>query len=305
MAKSALFGQSRQGVMAIEDQSLSTGNRFYVDSGSTTGGTTAGFGQSPDRPFTTLDSAIANCAANNGDIIYVMPGHAETLIADSHVDIDVAGISVIGLGRGADRPTFTFTTDAGADFKLAAASTHIENLLFVAGIDALTGPIEVTGADCSVVNCELRDATNFETVDWLLVAAGADRCLVDGIKYIHEGGTSGANSIMSVVNVAADLDGVEVRNCFIVCDCQLGCIEYAAGTTHVLVRDNYLESTHGNDVCITMGATSTGLIAGNRMKIVTNAQVSWITVDTDCALFDNLGVNFDAETGATVGTAST
>jgi len=52
------------------------------------------------------------------------------------------GTDGAGYGRNPDSPTFTATAIAG-DFKLAAASIRIENLLFLSGIDATTA---VTGA---------------------------------------------------------------------------------------------------------------------------------------------------------------
>src|SRR3990167_2616461 len=85
---------------------LTTGNVFFVDSGASLAVDDTAHGDSPERPFATLDYAVGQCTASNGDIIYVMPGHAETISADSGVDVDVAGVTIIGVGRGASRPTF-------------------------------------------------------------------------------------------------------------------------------------------------------------------------------------------------------
>ena len=113
--RTALYGKnaSKGGLFTIEDMGLSTGNRFFVDSGATTtGGDTAGHGTSPDAPFLTLDYALSSdvCTASNGDIIYVMPGHAEAIISAADIACDLAGVKIIGLGEGSDKPTFTFTT---------------------------------------------------------------------------------------------------------------------------------------------------------------------------------------------------
>ena len=35
------------------------------------------------KPFSTIDYAIGKCKASRGDVIYVMPGHAETVTATS------------------------------------------------------------------------------------------------------------------------------------------------------------------------------------------------------------------------------
>lgn len=279
------------------------GNRYYVSSGS---GNATNSGTSWNAALSTLDAAVNKCTPNNGDVILIAPDHAETLIADSGVDIDVAGVTVIGLGNGSSRPTFTFTTAVTADFKLAAAGVKVKNLLFKAGIDALTGPIEVSADDCAVIDCEYQDdaTNNYETVD-VLVTGGdntADRLVVDRFVYRHEGGTGGTQ-IQAVLNIGVQ-DGVEIRNCFIACDGATGGIE-CGNSTHLHIHHNYIESTHANDVCITLGSTSTGLIHDNRLKIATDVQTTWITATNDCALFENYGVNADAETGGLIGTVST
>lgn len=305
MGRTALFNRTIPGgVNTIEDTSRSTGDRFFVDSGSATNSDSVGAGTNPDQPFATLDFAIAQCTASNGDIIYLMPGHAETIIADSGVDIDVAGITVIGLGTGADRPTFTFTTAATADFKLAAANTHIENILFVAGIDALSGPSEVGAAGCSIVNCEYQDddTNNYETTDVVIVLTAGHRLLIDGFVFRHDGGSGGTQQ-ESVINLVS-ADYAEIKNCFIICDAANGAIEDATASLQVNIHDNILESSHANDVCITLAATSTGAVHGNFCKIATDAQTTWITTSTDVGLYENYGVNVDGETGVLIGTAS-
>ena len=71
--RTPLFGRSQSGGMfAIDDMSLTTGNRFYVDSGSATASDESGSGLGPDTPFATVDAALgSHITASNGDIIYV------------------------------------------------------------------------------------------------------------------------------------------------------------------------------------------------------------------------------------------
>lgn len=304
MARSPLFFDKKPGFgSTIVDASKTTGDWWYVDSGAGTDG--AGYGATPDKPVATLDYAVGLCTANNGDTIVLMPGHAETIIADSGVDIDVAGITVLGLGKGSDRATFTFTTAATADFKLAAANTYIENILFVAGIDALTGPIEVSAANCSIIDCEYQDddTNNYETIDVLTTTTAAHHLHVKGFKYLHDGGSGGTQQ-QSVINlVSADFSIIE--DCFIICDGAAGGIEDATASKEILIRNNYIESSHANDVGITLASTSTGLVANNLIKIATDGQTSYISSDNDCGLFENYGVNADGQTGQLIGTVST
>ncbi|GAF96466.1 unnamed protein product, partial [marine sediment metagenome] len=93
------------GVFNVEDQSITTGDRWYVHSG--TGTDAVGYGTHPDKPLATIDDAIGLATASQGDIIYVMPGHAETIGA-GEIDVDKIGLSIIGLGVENDRPTITF-----------------------------------------------------------------------------------------------------------------------------------------------------------------------------------------------------
>ena len=178
--RTALFSHWQPGgVMNIEDLVDHPGNIFFVDSGGgAQAGDTPGHGWTPDSPFLTLDYAVGRCTANNGDVIYCMPGHAENLAADSAVDVDIAGIKIVGLGWGGSRPTFTCTAIAG-DFKLAGAGCHwIENLLFINAVDNSTGFLEVSAPDCTIVNCEFRETLAvYADVMLLTTAAASSRAL--------------------------------------------------------------------------------------------------------------------------------
>ena len=83
-----------------------TGNIWFVDSGAASGGN----GLSPEGAVLTIDAAINLATAANGDIIVVMEGHAETIAGAAGVAQDVAGLTIVGLGRGRNRPVITFAT---------------------------------------------------------------------------------------------------------------------------------------------------------------------------------------------------
>lgn len=67
------------GAFTVVDQSFTTGNIWFV--GSATGTNGEGYGKSPAAPFATIDYAVGQATASNGDVIYVMPYHAETVSA--------------------------------------------------------------------------------------------------------------------------------------------------------------------------------------------------------------------------------
>lgn len=94
---------------------------------------------------------------NAGDVIYVLPGHTENLaVADAWSGMGSAsGFSVIGLGSGAQRPSFTWTAAAStllmdqAGFEIANCQL---NLCSTAATVVVT-PITVSAAGCRIVNC--------------------------------------------------------------------------------------------------------------------------------------------------------
>ena len=108
------------------DQALGPGaSIFYVDSNVTTEGNGTTWATAKD----TLDEAINLCTDSKGDIIYVAPGHAETWIAQA-CDADVIGITIIGLGKGSLRPTFTYN-HANAELAIGADNVSISNCVFL------------------------------------------------------------------------------------------------------------------------------------------------------------------------------
>ena len=82
------YGRFREGVNIGGMPILNSyaGNVFWVDSGAGSNGNKGTFA----RPFATIDYAIGQCTANNGDLIMVMPGHTETVTAAAGIAVDVA-----------------------------------------------------------------------------------------------------------------------------------------------------------------------------------------------------------------------
>ena len=193
MGKTELFVQKQSGGMfAVENQARSTGDRFYLHSGTGTDGD--GFGRNPDTPVATLDYAIGLCTASKGDIIYGMPGHAETLIAATSAVMDVAGVRLIGLGTGALRPKFTYTTAAGATISITAANCAIDNIqLLSAFTNGITAGITVGAAADGLRLTNIRMEESLNTQEFLIgisVAAGCHDVVIDGFDFFGiDGGT--------------------------------------------------------------------------------------------------------------------
>jgi len=143
------------------------GQVFWVGNSTTLlPGTVGGADGNPgtyNRPLATLQAAINKCSANTGDIVMVKPGHAETItLATTHL-FNKAGVAIVGLGAGANRPTLTFGA-AAANIPITAANVSIQNFLFVANFADVASAFTATGTatptDFTVEGCEFRDTSS-------------------------------------------------------------------------------------------------------------------------------------------------
>lgn len=200
------FGVNVRGLPILQAQ---PGQVFWVGNSTTLlPGCTGGANGNPgtyNQPFSTLDYAISRCSANTGDIICVKPGHAETIADASTLAFDVAGVAVIGLGSGSNRPTFTFTTANTANIPVTAANFAIQNLLFVANFAAVASVFTATGTatptDFAIERCEFRDTSsilNFVSI----VTGNATANSMDGLRMsacrISSLGTTAATTAIKV-----------------------------------------------------------------------------------------------------------
>ena len=146
--RTALFSRKQAGgVFIVDDLKQHPGAIWFVDSGHAYASDSAGFGRTPDAPFATIDYAVGMCTASQGDVIYVMPGHAEVVSAAGDLDLDVIGISVVGLGNGSLQPTVTLDTADTADVDVDAADITVENIHFRANFADIVAAIDVNADD--------------------------------------------------------------------------------------------------------------------------------------------------------------
>lgn len=165
--RTALFSRHQPGgVLTIADMEAHPGAILFVDSTHAAKSDSAGAGRSPDAPLATIDYAIGLCTANKGDVIYVMPGHAETISAAGGITCDVAGVSIIGLGWGTLKPTLTFGTATTADILVSAANVRLKNFRLVCDINDLGMFLDLDegnfcGEDLDFVTSSAKEAINF------------------------------------------------------------------------------------------------------------------------------------------------
>lgn len=167
-------------VMPTASAEVTTGDVYFVHSG--TGTDAGGNGRVKSSPFATIDYAIGNCTANKGDVIYVMPGHAESISGASAIALDVAGVSVIGLGRGAARPTLTYGS-ATTTIAISGANCAFKNMILNANYADVAVAIIASGVDVLIEGCLFKEAgTNLNFLSCIATSAVANAA--DGLSII-------------------------------------------------------------------------------------------------------------------------
>jgi len=272
---------------------------IFVDSST---GASDNDGKNPDHPVDSISNAFKKDRVAANGLIIVLPGHSEDVTAANGILCDIAGVHVLGLGEGSARSTINFTTVVGADIQVDAANITFENIYFNAtGVDALTGPIDVNAANFTLRNCEvLLASASGQCADFLVGDSDADDLLVEDCLF--RGSTdAGAQSAIQIVGS----DHPVIRRNVIYGDFAVSPIEnVTTACTRVDIAHNDMDNYNANDFCISIVGTTDGSIRYNSMRVATNGQVTWVTTTNDCSLYENYGVNADAETGMIVGTAS-
>ncbi len=256
------------GLIAIVDHERHPGNVWYVDSGHADTEDSVGAGRQEDKPFATLDFAISQCTANNGDVIYVAPGHTETVSAAAGIDFDVAGITVIGLGHGPDRPTITMSAVAST-IHFDAAGTRIKNFLILTEHDN-TIVIDVDKTDCVIEGCEFRARIAATAREWVtcidITGAAANACdRTTIIDCVFTSPTAGADNCIGLDEVQAN---VRIIGCEFWGDFADAPIHNVTGKalTNLLIADCFIENTQTGDHSIELVSACTGILARNLYK---------------------------------------
>ena len=178
---------------------ITSGTYWFVSSVT---GSNGNPGNDASLPFAGLQTAIT--ASASGDVIVVMPGHAETVSAAAGITTTgKPGLYIIGQGEGSTRPTFTFSTSTAATFAIASAGVTLANIVGVCNIDQIVSPFVISAADCTFglpgLPVEWHDgASNKEALRAVLTTAAADRLNVNLVYFGFTAGSHGVNAIRLV-----------------------------------------------------------------------------------------------------------
>lgn len=245
-----------------------TGRVYYVNS---SGGINSpgAWGEAFSQPLATIEYAINRCTASKNDFIIVMPGHTESYTAaagatNGGFDADIAGITIIGLGNGANAPTLTFA-DTDATVAIGAANVTVANIRFLAGIsDIVIGiAVEAGGDNFTLLECNfpVPGTVTFEFLDVIDLESGANDFSCIGNVY-RDGSSSATNHFIEAgngVNTNLKIIRNDIYGRFAISTIWSDTID-----TGALIQGNIIANTISGQHAVEFTTTASGMIVDNR-----------------------------------------
>lgn len=222
------------------------------------------------RPLATLDRALALCKAHRGDIIMLMPGHAENVASAAAIDVDIAGVAVVGLGAGTKRPKFSFTAAAGT-FAITAGNCSFYNIEWQANFADVAIGLDVSGVDgLSFDSCYFTEAgTNLNYVHVVDLATGCDDISFNKCKWI-----TGDAANDSHINAVAT-SGFYMKDCYLAANVAqtsvVGLVASSGNMTNVWIDNCAFRSNIDGALWVDFNGAANG-------GLITNCNVS--SIDT-------------------------
>lgn len=242
------------------------GKIFWVGNRS---GLPSGDGSKPEYPFSTVEKAFAKCSSGRNDVVYVLPGHAQTISAADAWAAIVAGTKVIGLGTGTDRPTFTYSASTST-ILIAVANVRIQNCRFLTAgpLSSTTALTTVLGFGISAAGfqfianeCNCAVDTDQLTTTFMTLSAAADDCTIARNTII--GGTTG--TITGVLVTTGAVDRLKIDNNYIAACATTQLLDLSnAASIDTLITNNVMQNKLDTTTAvIAPHATSTGFVHNN------------------------------------------
>lgn len=229
--------------------------------------------QGGNRVFATMTALIAdtNVVASRGDVVFVLPGHTESVASAAALACTKAGLTWIGLGTGSLRPTITFTTATTATMTISAANQSFENFIFTQTFDAIVSPIVVSAANVTLKNNYFMVANaSYQATQMILTTAAADNFTLIGNRFI---GTVDAGTTAAVTLVGGDNFTCTGNDFIGAYSSGVGAIRSITtlNTNCVIKQNTIINVTASSTKGITLLTGSTGVISENRFGIGSGA----------------------------------
>lgn len=271
------------------------------------------------RTATTLfgtSGALAQLGGrlNKGDIIYVLPGHTESVAAaDAASDTGVAsGFSVIGLGSGSQRPIFNWTA-AASTWLLDTTGVELANLTLNFAVTAATvvvTPITVSAADCRIIGCYINWGASTTIGCGSTLGAIAVTTAGDRFEFINNfcinldvAGTSGQAITLLSLNGADYCRIIGNRIFGATTATTVGPIHFLTTlSSDVEIVGNYIENLIASSTIAISSAISgvTGVVSYCQLRVNSGIQPITVSANMSTTLYENRCSNTVNKAGANV-----
>ncbi len=236
-----------------------SGRRVYVDS--TVSGTA---GDSWSTAVGTINEAIDLVTANSGDIILIAEGFNVNLTGADAVDLDKAGVKIVGYGVGSNKPRFDFD-DVDAEIVFGAANVQLINVDLRPGVALCLKAIDIENAgDNAVIRfvniLEGESAGTDEFVSSVIVGTTAVNPTIENCTYFGTG--TGADNFVNLD--AATIANPTITGCTVFGQFLEAPIWGAAAVpTNISIKGNTITNNTSGQLSIEFQGAATGIIAGN------------------------------------------
>jgi len=238
---------------------------------------------------TTLAAGLARARSGMGDFVVCLPGHTENVTdGTTFSGALVAGTKILGVGRGGNTPTFTFTA-AGSSWVVGVNDVFIGGLrLTVSAAVSTTTAISVTGNDFGFSFNEFVTANGTAVLFNAISVSGA-AARYDISNNVFRGVAPAASSQCIVIASTGDSGRIADNEMIVPLFTTAGAINVTAAATNLKILRNVINNI--------TAASIAGISLAN-VAITGHCAYNTITVL-------NTGAVVSGTTGITIGAAVT
>jgi hypothetical protein len=223
----------------------------------------------------TIGAGLKRCRSGKGDVVFVLPGHTESVSSADFFSDLVAGTQLIALGRpgASNNPTLTWTATASTFLLDVADVTVMGFNMNMAGINDVVAPITFSAAGCALIGnfITLQDAAaSAGAVTPITVASGANNCVIAGNKMLSDDAGEPQTNVISITGAVDNLEIAGNRiNCTLA-SATAGIVQVGAAATNLDIHDNLFYNTVEDGICIRVADTfaATGWVYRNFGKTI-------------------------------------
>lgn len=271
---------------------ITSGNYIFVSS---VAGVAGADGDSAQNPASSVfGPGGAYSMASAGDVIVCLPGHAETISSATGALMNLAGVTIVGLGTGALNPTFTLGTANTTTIAVSAANQSVIGCTFVANFLSIARCFTLTATGFTLSGCQFSDASG--VLNFLnIIASTGGANTADGLTVVGNKWKSlGTTSVNTFVLLANTTDRLTVLGNQAIMATTVNQSIFVVVTTGILTNAEvgynrgYRNNTTATASLISVGGTtSTGIVYNNYTQTLDTATNVLFATTVGLAAFNN------------------